>query len=236
TTLYSAISELNDASRNVSTAEDPVELKIEGISQLHVNEEIGLTFARALRTFLRQDPDVIMVGEIRDTETAQIAIKAALTGHLVLSTLHTNDAPSAISRYLDMGVEPFLVASSVHLIVAQRLVRRICTHCKTRVEYPEAALAAIGFAEEEAGALELRRGAGCHDCADTGYHGRLALFEVMPVDSGIRPLILGRASAEEIGAVAIRHGMQTLRRSGLARIRDGLTTIEEVLRVTASVD
>ncbi|MGH7856565.1 MAG: GspE/PulE family protein, partial [Candidatus Binatia bacterium] len=148
TTLYSAISELNDASRNISTAEDPVEMKIDGVSQLHVNEEIGLTFARALRTFLRQDPDVIMVGEIRDTETAQIAIKAALTGHLVLSTLHTNDAPSAISRYLDMGVEPFLVASSVHLIVAQRLARRICPHCKARADYPEPALASIGIPRE----------------------------------------------------------------------------------------
>ena len=233
TTLYSALSEINRGSRNISTVEDPVELNVRGLNQVQVNEEIGLTFAATLRSFLRQDPDVIMVGEIRDRETAEISIQAALTGHLVLSTLHTNDAASTMNRLLDMGVEPFLVSSSVILVVAQRLVRLICSHCKTRVEdRPSEALAELGFSFLEASQMTLFRGSGCEECASTGYRGRVALYEVMPIDEELRRQVLSRRSADEIRRTAIASGMKTLRHSGLIKVREGLTTIEEILRTT----
>ena len=233
TTLYAALSEINRSFRNISTAEDPVELNIRGINQVQINEEIGLTFAAALRSFLRQDPDVIMVGEIRDGETAEIAIKAALTGHLVLSTLHTNDAPSSINRLLNMGVEPFLVSSSVNLIIAQRLVRLICKSCRTEVtDYPPTALKEIGLSKADLKSLTLYRGRGCDDCAETGYRGRRALYEILPVSDGIRDLILRRASAIEIKRFARESGMETLRECGLGYLREGWTSVEEILRVT----
>jgi type IV pilus assembly protein PilB len=235
TTLYSALSEINQSFRNISTAEDPVEINIRGVNQVQVNDEIGLTFAAALRAFLRQDPDVIMVGEIRDGETAEIAVKAALTGHLVLSTLHTNDAPSTMNRLLNMGVEPFLVSSSVNLIVAQRLVRVICPFCKTEVENcPPEALREVGFSPKELKHLAVYHGKGCDECANTGYRGRIALYEVLPVDDAIREMVIRRASGTELRRHAIASGMKTLRESGLDKVRGGLTTIEEVLRVTTS--
>jgi len=236
TTLYSALAELNDSTRNISTAEDPVEIDIPGINQVHVNEEIGLTFAAALRSFLRQDPDVIMVGEIRDLETVEIAVRAALTGHLVLSTLHTNDAPSSLTRLLEMGVEPPLVASCLNLIVAQRLVRLICPACKMPAEYPAEVMRDAGFAEEEIGTFITYRGRGCDDCGGTGYRGRAPLFEIMPMNEPLRRLALGRAPSGEVRALAACQGMRSLRESGMAKVRDGITTIEEVLRVTGSDD
>jgi type IV pilus assembly protein PilB len=234
TTLYSLLAEINKSVRNISTAEDPVELNMHGINQVQVNEEIGFTFATALRAFLRQDPDVIMVGEIRDFETAEIAVKAALTGHLVLSTLHTNDAPSTINRLLDMGCEPFLVSSSLVLIAAQRLVRVICPSCRTENKNvtPEALLE-VGFDPKEIGNLVCYYGAGCDDCSGTGYRGRIALFEVLPMDDPLRAMVVARATAVELRNHAISLGMQTLITSGLNRVRAGQTTIEEVLRVTS---
>ena len=232
TTLYSALSQLNTITENIMTAEDPVEYNLMGINQVQMNEAIGLNFATALRAFLRQDPDIIMVGEIRDYETAEIAIKAALTGHLVLSTIHTNDAPSTISRLLNMGIEPFLVASSLILVQAQRLVRRICQKCKEPINVPPEALIDIGFSEEEVDDLIIYKGKGCSECGDTGYKGRIALFEVMPVTDEIRELILRGASSMEIKETAVALGMKTLRDSGLQKIREGITTIEEVVRVT----
>ena len=232
TTLYSALSQLNTITENIMTAEDPVEYNLMGINQVQMNEAIGLNFATALRAFLRQDPDIIMVGEIRDYETAEIAIKAALTGHLVLSTIHTNDAPSTISRLLNMGIEPFLVASSLILVQAQRLVRRICQKCKEPISVPPEALIDIGFSEEEVDDLIIYKGKGCSECGDTGYKGRIALFEVMPVTDEIRELILRGASSMEIKETAVALGMKTLRDSGLQKIREGITTIEEVVRVT----
>jgi type IV pilus assembly protein PilB len=232
TTLYSALDSLNQLETNIMTAEDPVEFNIRGINQVQIREHIGLTFAAALRAFLRQDPDVIMVGEIRDYETAEIAVKAALTGHLVLSTLHTNDAPSAVTRLLNMGIEPFLVASSVILILAQRLLRRVCTQCKTPVVVPPNALMDVGLTQEEVTAITCYKGRGCEACSSTGYKGRIAIYEVLTLTPELRDLILSGASALEIKRAAIRQGMQTLRMSGLAKLKEGVTTVQEVVRVT----
>ncbi len=232
TTLYSALSTLNTVDVNIMTTEDPVEYNLMGINQVQVKEEIGLTFASALRSFLRQDPDIIMVGEIRDFETAEIAVKAALTGHLVLSTLHTNDAPSTISRLLNMGIEPFLVSASVLLILAQRLCRQICKDCKEEEKVPIPAIVNLGFSEQEARSIKCYKGKGCNKCNDTGYKGRIALYEVMPVRDEVKELILEGASANEIKNTAVRLGMRTLRMSGIGKIKEGVTTIEEVLRVT----
>ena len=229
TTLYSVLAELNKIGSNISTAEDPVEFSLVGINQVQVNEEIGLNFAAALRAFLRQDPDIIMVGEVRDFETAEIAIKAALTGHLVLSTLHTNDAPSTINRMLNMGVEPFLVTSSVNLIVAQRLARVICPNCKEPVETAPETLRELDATGEP---FVCYRGSGCAQCGGTGYRGRIALYEVMPLWEELRELVLAGASASDIKRAAVSNGMQTLRQSGLAKVREGMTTLEEVMRVT----
>ncbi|MGA3172945.1 MAG: type IV-A pilus assembly ATPase PilB [Syntrophorhabdales bacterium] len=231
-TLYSAISRLNTPVSNIMTVEDPVEFNIYGINQVQVHESIDLTFASVLRSFLRQDPNIILVGEIRDNETASIAVKASLTGHLVLSTLHTNDAPSAVSRLVDMDIDPYLVATSVILVAAQRLVRRICTHCKEKVELPRKALINLGFTEEEADTTEIYAGRGCGKCNNTGYKGRIGLYEVMPVSSTIRDLIFANASTAEIRKKGIEEGMITLRRSGLYKIKGGITTIEEVFRET----
>jgi type IV pilus assembly protein PilB len=216
------------------TAEDPVEFNLMGINQVQMKEQIGLNFAAALRAFLRQDPNIVLVGEIRDFETAEIAIKAALTGHLVLSTLHTNDAPSTISRLMNMGIEPFLVATSVNLIQAQRLIRRVCKDCKTEHSMPSEALVEVGFPADEAKKLKTYKGKGCSTCNNTGYKGRIGLYEVMEVNDEIRELILIGASALELRKKAIEDGMITLRESGLHKIRDGLTTLEEVVRETVA--
>jgi type IV pilus assembly protein PilB len=232
TTLYSALSELNKDDVNIMTAEDPVEFNLAGINQVQMKDEIGLNFAAALRSFLRQDPDIIMVGEIRDYETAEIGVKAALTGHLVLSTLHTNDAPSTINRMLNMGVEPFLVSSSVILIVAQRLVRRVCHNCKKPQKLPPQVLIEAGFTKEEAPSIVSYRGEGCDVCNKSGYKGRVALYEVMPIKDEIKELVLQGASVMDIKKTAVSLGMQTLRMSGLQKIRDGMTTLDEVLENT----
>ncbi len=232
TTLYSALNYLNKIGVNISTAEDPVEYNFLGINQVHVKEDIGLTFAAALRSFLRQDPDIIMVGEIRDFETAEIAVKAALTGHLVLSTLHTNDAPGTISRLLNMGIEPFLVAASVILIASQRLTRIVCTECKEEERVPVPALISLGFSEEEAKTVKCYKGRGCPACSGSGYKGRIALYEVMLLKDEIKEMILEGASADELKKTALRLGMKTLRISGLNKIKEGITSIEEVMRVT----
>ncbi len=231
-TLYSSISQLNTPETNIMTAEDPVEFNLQGINQVNVRDEIGLTFASALRSFLRQDPNIILVGEIRDFETAEIAIKAALTGHLVLSTLHTNDAPSTISRLMNMGIEPFLVATSVNLICAQRLVRRVCKNCKEEVNVPKKTLLDIGFTEGELKDVRVFKGKGCDICNGTGYKGRVGLYEVMEVTDTIKDLILSGATALDLREQAIQDGMITLRRSGLIKVRQGITSIEEVLRET----
>jgi len=233
TTLYSALSELNKADVNVCTAEDPVEYNLVGINQVQVREQIGLTFAACLRSFLRQDPDIIMVGEIRDLETAQISVKAALTGHLVLSTLHTNDAPSTVDRLLNMGIEPFLLTSSINIIAAQRLVRRICENCKEPVEVNADALINLGADSTEVGAgFATYRGRGCANCNETGYRGRLAIYEVMVMHEVLKEMILRSASTIELKREAVKLGMSTLRMSALQKVRDGLTTIEETARVT----
>ena len=232
TTLYSALNYLNKIGVNVSTAEDPVEYNFMGINQVAVKEDIGLTFAAALRSFLRQDPDIIMVGEVRDFETAEIAIKAALTGHLVLSTLHTNDAPGTISRLLNMGIEPFLVAASVILIASQRLVRKICLQCKEEEKIPMPALVKLGFSEEEADSIKCYRGRGCPACGNTGYKGRIGIYEVMPMKDELKELTLEGASADEIRRAAVKLGMETLRMSGLGKIKDGITSVEEIARAT----
>jgi type IV pilus assembly protein PilB len=231
-TLYSAISQLNTPETNIMTAEDPVEFNLAGINQVQMKESIGLNFAAALRSFLRQDPNIILVGEIRDFETAEIAVKAALTGHLVLSTLHTNDAPSTINRLMNMGIEPFLVATSVHLICAQRLVRRICKECKTPIDVPAQGFIDAGFAPEEARDVTAYKGRGCSNCNNTGYKGRVGLYEVLELTDEIRQLILEGASAIELKQKAVDEGMVSLRRSGLTKVRDGLTTLEEVVRET----
>ena len=234
TTLYSALSKINLPEVNIMTAEDPVEYNLEGINQVLVNEDVGLTFSAALKAFLRQDPNIVMVGEIRDLDTGSIAVKAALTGHLVLSTLHTNDAPSTINRMVDMGVEPFLVASSTNLIMAQRLVRRICNSCKTDVKLHAEALRELGVAEDEARKIQFKEGKGCVDCNNTGYKGRLGVYEVMPVSPRIRDLILDRAATSEIKKQAVAEGMLTLRADGLIKLKNGVTTAEEVLKETAA--
>jgi type IV pilus assembly protein PilB len=231
-TLYSSIARLNQPDTNIMTAEDPVEFQIGGVNQVQMKESIGLNFATALRAFLRQDPNIILVGEIRDFETAEIAIKAALTGHLVLSTLHTNGAPETISRLMNMGIEPFLVATSVHMIVAQRLVRRICKDCSEELDLPVQALVEAGYAPDEAKKVKVRKGRGCNVCNNSGYKGRCGLYEVMEIDDEIRELILVGASAVELKKKAIERGMVTLRRSGLTKVRDGVTTLEEVARET----
>jgi type IV pilus assembly protein PilB len=233
-TLYSALQRVNTPETNIMTAEDPVEFNLLGVNQVQMKESIGLNFAATLRSFLRQDPNIILVGEIRDFETAEVAIKAAMTGHLVLSTLHTNDAPSSISRMMNMGIEPFLVATSVHLVVAQRLARRICTFCKEPTDAPPAALVNVGFKEQEARTLKLFRGAGCDRCNQTGYKGRVGLYEVMEVGDDLRELILSGASSYELRQRALELGMISLRGSGLQKIRDGVTTIEEVVRETVA--
>jgi type IV pilus assembly protein PilB len=235
TTLYSALSELNKISENISTAEDPVEFNLPGINQVQMHEDIGLNFAASLRSFLRQDPDIIMVGEIRDFETAEIAIKAALTGHLVLSTLHTNDAPSTVNRLLNMGIEPFLVASSVNCIVAQRLARCICPDCRERDgETVKQALLDAGCTPEEASKAQVFKGRGCRNCSETGFKGRVALYEVMELTEGLKEFVLNGASAMELKREAIRGGMTTLRRSALNKLLEGTTTLSEVLRVSAA--
>ena len=231
-TLYSALQTLNTSETNIMTAEDPVEFNLQGINQVQMKEQIGLNFAAALRSFLRQDPNIVLVGEIRDFETAEIAIKAALTGHLVLSTLHTNDAPSTISRLVNMGIEPFLVATSVNIIQAQRLIRRICSNCKEEVHVPIEGLIDVGFSKEEAAELKIYKGKGCDTCNKTGFKGRVGLYEVMEITDELRELIIIGASAMELRRKAIELGMVTLRESGLYKIRDGITTIEEVVKET----
>ncbi|MBS1819029.1 MAG: type IV-A pilus assembly ATPase PilB [Acidobacteria bacterium] len=231
-TLYSSIARINTSETNIMTAEDPVEFNLAGVNQVQVRENIGLNFAAALRSFLRQDPNIILVGEIRDFETAEIAVKAALTGHLVLSTLHTNDAPSTINRLMNMGIEPFLVASSVHLICAQRLVRRICSNCAEPHPHAPAALIQAGFSPDDAQTVVPMKGSGCDRCNNTGYKGRVGLYEVMEISEELRELILVGASGLELRRKAIDEGMITLRQSGLRKVRDGVTTIEEVVRET----
>jgi len=233
TTLYSGLSELNKPDVNISTAEDPVEYNLVGINQVQVREQIGLNFAACLRSFLRQDPDIIMVGEIRDLETAQIAIKAALTGHLVLSTLHTNDCPATVDRLINMGVETFLLTSSINLILAQRLVRKICDQCKEPIEIKPEVLINLGIdASEVASGFPTFHGRGCNNCNDTGYRGRLAIYEVMVMHEPIREMILKGASAMELKREAVKLGMSTLRMSALQKVRQGLTTVDETIRVT----
>jgi type IV pilus assembly protein PilB len=231
-TLYSSVARLNTVDTNIMTAEDPVEFQLAGINQVQMKEQIGLNFAAALRAFLRQDPNIILVGEIRDFETAEIGVKAALTGHLVLSTLHTNDAPSTISRLMNMGIEPFLVATSVNLICAQRLVRRICANCKEQLEVPQQALIDAGYSPEEVKTTKIYHGKGCSTCNKNGYKGRTGLYEVMEINDELRELILVGASALELKKKAIEQGMLTLRRSGLIKVAAGMTTMEEVLRET----
>ncbi len=234
TTLYSALIDLNRETDNIMTAEDPVEYNFAGINQVQIHEDIGLTFASALRSFLRQDPDIIMVGEIRDFETSQIAIQAALTGHLVLSTLHTNNAPSAVTRLIEMGIEPFLVTSSVTLVLAQRLMRRICEHCKEPIEIPEQALLDAGFPEDRIGTFTCYEGKGCAYCDNTGYKGRVSVFEIMPFYDELKSLTLKRASGLELKQQAMALGMRTLRQNALLKVMKGVSTLEEALRVTAA--
>jgi type IV pilus assembly protein PilB len=234
TTLYSALSDLNKIAHNISTAEDPVEYNLHGINQVQMHDEIGLNFAMSLRSFLRQDPDIIMVGEIRDFETAEIAVKAALTGHLVLSTLHTNDAPSTISRMLNMGVEPFLITASVNLVLAQRLARKVCVECKQPVEADPKVFRDLGFTDEMIATAKLAKGAGCRTCNNSGYKGRVALYEVMRFTESLREMVLQGASTAELKVAAIKQGMLSLRMAGNLKVAQGVTTPEEVLRVTMS--
>jgi type IV pilus assembly protein PilB len=232
TTLYGAVSEIRSPEINIMTAEDPIEFNLPRVIQLHVREDIGLTFTAALRSFLRQDPDVILVGEIRDSETAQIAIRAALTGHMVFSTLHTNDAPSSVIRLLDMEIAPFLVSSSLRLVVAQRLVRRICVECREPTEVSDEFLLGVGFKPEQVRELQLYRGLGCGACAQTGYRGRTAIYEVLGVTPDLQDAIVRRRSSRELAEIAIASGMRTLRDAGLRKVAAGVTTLDEVLRVT----
>jgi type IV pilus assembly protein PilB len=234
--LYSALSELNKVTENISTAEDPVEFNFAGINQVQMHEDIGLTFAAALRSFLRQDPDIIMIGEIRDFETAEIGVKAALTGHLVLSTLHTNDAPSTINRLLNMGVEPFLVASAVNLITAQRLARRVCFECREVEDIPVNSLIAAGVPAAEAENVVCYKGVGCPKCNGTGFKGRVGFYQVMPLFEELREMILNGANTAEIKRESMRLGVKTMRQSGLTKLAEGVTSFEEVLRVTVSDD
>ncbi|MCK5004075.1 MAG: type IV-A pilus assembly ATPase PilB [Candidatus Aminicenantes bacterium] len=234
-TLYSAIQKLNSEDVNIMTAENPVEFNLYGINQINIRDSIGLTFPASLRSFLRQDPDIILVGEIRDFETADIAIKAALTGHMVLSTLHTNDAPSTIARLINMGIEPFLVSSAVRLVIAQRLVRRVCQNCKTLSKVPAQTLIDIGFAPESAKSVKVYEPKGCEKCNNTGYKGRIALFEAMEVDEEIKEHILVGSSTSELRQKAKEKGMLTLRMSGIEKVKQGLTSIEEVVRETSKI-
>ncbi|MBF0299293.1 MAG: Flp pilus assembly complex ATPase component TadA, partial [Oligoflexia bacterium] len=234
TTLYSAIGELNTEDTNVSTAEDPVEFNLEGINQVNVKKDIGYTFAAVLKSFLRQDPDVIMVGEIRDLETGEIAVEAALTGHLVLSTLHTNDAPSTITRLLNMGIEPFLITGALNVVVAQRLCRKICVKCKQREDIKKEFLVACGISPASAEKIQVFKGTGCEACNETGYKGRVAIYEVLPVTMAIKELILGNVSAEEIKRQAIKEGMKTLRMSALTKVAMGQTSLEEAITNSGS--
>jgi len=231
-TLYSALSQLNQPGVNIMTAEDPVEFNLGGINQVQVKEQIGLTFATALRSFLRQDPNIILVGEVRDAETASIAVKAALTGHLVLSTLHTNDAPSSINRLVNMGIEPFLVANSINLLAAQRLVRRVCDACKESITIPAEQLIEAGLPASDVSSVKAARGRGCDRCGGTGYKGRVGLFEIMEISEPMRDLIISSAPVKDIRDLAISEGMSPLRRSGMMKVRDGVTTMEEVGRET----
>jgi type IV pilus assembly protein PilB len=234
TTLYSALNELNNPTYNIVTVEDPVEFQVPGINQVPVKKEIGLTFANALRSILRQDPDIVMIGEIRDTETAEIAVEAALTGHQVLSTMHCNDAPGAIARLDDMGIAPFLISSSVILACAQRLMRRICSHCKEPVTYPPKMFSDLNIDPSIMDGVTLYRGRGCERCKNSGYAGRLAIIEAMSISDEIRKLIISRANSRELGKVAIGQGMRTLRMVALDRVRDGASTLEQVLVVTSA--
>src|SRR5487761_355754 len=234
TTLYSALNELNNPTWNIITVEDPVEFQIPGINQVPTKKEIGLTFANALRSILRQDPDIIMIGEIRDTETAEIAIEAALTGHQVLSTMHCNDAPGAIARLDDMGIAPFLISSSVILSCAQRLMRRICSHCKEPVTYPDKMFNDLGIEPGTFSGVQLFRGRGCDRCKNSGYAGRMAVIEAMNISDQIRKLIIARASTREMGKIAVSQGMKTLRMVGLDRAREGVSTLEQVLVTTSA--
>jgi type IV pilus assembly protein PilB len=233
-TLYSSMARVNTPETNIMTAEDPVEFNLHGINQVQMKEQIGLNFATSLRSFLRQDPNIILVGEIRDFETAEVAVKASLTGHLVLSTLHTNDAPSTINRLMNMGIEPFLVATSVNLICAQRLIRRCCSQCKEELHMPSSALVDIGFTPDEAPRIKLYKGKGCPTCNNTGYKGRVGLYEVMEISDSLREMILCGASALELRKKAVEEGMITLRGSGVRKLREGITTVEEVLRETVA--
>ncbi|MCA9639766.1 MAG: Flp pilus assembly complex ATPase component TadA, partial [Myxococcales bacterium] len=232
TTLYSALSDLNKPEANISTAEDPVEYNLHGINQVQMHDDIGLNFAMSLRAFLRQDPDIIMVGEIRDFETAEIAVKAALTGHMVLSTLHTNDAPATISRLLNMGVEPFLITASVNLVLAQRLARRICNDCRREVNVEQSVLVDLGVPEADWPTYKVFRGQGCATCNNTGYKGRVALYEVMRFTENLKERVLEGASTAELKLEAIRNGMSTLRMSGIHKVSEGISTPEEIMRVT----
>ena len=234
TSLYSALSRVNQPNVNVMTAEDPVEYNLDGINQVLVNEGVGLSFSAALKAFLRQDPNIIMVGEIRDIDTASIATKAALTGHLVLSTLHTNDAPSAIGRLIDMGIEPFLVASSVNMILAQRLVRKVCVHCKQQIQLTDEVLEELQLEKNDMAGATIMEGTGCVDCNNSGHRGRAGVYEVMTITPQLRDLILQRASAIEIKRAAIGSGMLTLRRDALMKLKRGITSVEEVLKETAA--
>jgi general secretion pathway protein E len=233
TTLCAALNTINSMARNIVTIEDPVEYQLKIINQVQVNAKAGVTFANGLRSILRQDPDVIMVGEIRDRETATIAIQAALTGHLVFSTLHTNDAPTAVARLIDIGVEPYLIASALIGVVAQRLVRKVCPSCRAVVSVPAAAFEGIS---PEGGALSPAKGSGCSGCRNTGYNGRTALFELLTVNDTLRDLIVERSNASAMKAAALQTGYAPLRRAGLAKAASGLTTLEEVYRVTQDVD
>jgi len=231
TTQYAILNKINSVEKNIITIEDPVEYQLPGINQVHVNRKAGLTFANAMRHFLRQDPDIIMVGEIRDLETAEIAVQAALTGHLVLSTLHTNDAPSAVTRLVDMGVEPFLISASVAAVLAQRLARKICPNCKEQYRPPVEALTRVGFRVAEAEDLVFYRGRGCEQCMHTGYYGRIGIFELMLMNEEIQDLVVKRAPLSEVVEAAIANGMKTLKLDGFEKVIEGMTTIEEVMRV-----
>jgi type II secretory ATPase GspE/PulE/Tfp pilus assembly ATPase PilB-like protein len=233
TTLYSALQELNNVGTNIVTTENPVEYQLEGINQVQINPTVGLTFAAALRSILRQDPDVVMVGEIRDGETATIAVEAALTGHLMLSTLHTNDAAGAIARLVDMGIEPFMLASSLLLTQAQRLFRRVCSVCKKEIDVPLETLKKSRIDPETLEGTQFYKAVGCPKCSGTGYKGRGGIMEILLVDEVIRTTVLNNPDADAINKIAIENGMRTLREAGLDRVRDGLTTIEEIMRVTS---
>ncbi len=232
TTLYTALNILNTGDSNISTAEDPVEIPVYGINQVNINERIGLTFAAALRSFLRQDPDIIMVGEVRDLETAETAIKAAQTGHLVLATLHTNDAPQSLTRLENMGIPTYNIAGAVHLVMAQRLVRKLCTHCKKPLRIPEQALIEAGFVAEDLQGWRPLGPVGCDQCNKTGYQGRMGLYQVMPVSDAMREVIMRGGTSLDLARQAAQEGVLTMRQSGLRRIKEGVTSLEEVLRVT----